>query len=81
MTATGHDARTRAIIANLSRKGETRHEVTKLELPPDLAQVLAEMSAKLAQSIATAKDLETRIIALERTVAAITGPILARGAA
>lgn len=60
---------------------ETRHEVTKLELPPDLAQVLSDLSMKLAQSIATAKDLEARIIALERTVSAITGPILARGAA
>ena len=60
---------------------ETRHEVTKLELPPDVAQVLSEMSMKLAQSIAQAKDLEARIIALERTVSAITGPILARGAA
>lgn len=81
MTATGHKARKQAILANLNRKGETRHEVTKLELPPDLAQVLSEMSMKLAQSIAQAKDLEARIIALERTVSAITGPILARGAA
>lgn len=41
MTATGHNARTQAIVEHMRRRGEIHHEVTKeLVLPPGLAGIL-----------------------------------------
>lgn len=48
MTATGHNARTQAIVEHMRRRGETRHEVTtKLELPPGLAGILQTMTDEI----------------------------------
>lgn len=71
MTATGHNERKAAILANLARKGETRHEV-KHVIPPEVAQAIDIMRQEIAQLKAAANDHELRIVELHRLLSTHT---------
>ena len=65
MTAIGHNAATQAVIEHMTRRASHTREVRSEHLPDDVRQSIAIIAAKLDQVIATQKDLEARLIAVE----------------
>lgn len=61
MTATGHNARTQAVVEHMRRRSET-HRETKLELPPGLADILQTMSDEILALKADVSSLKSALV-------------------